>query len=568
MKLWVFYEHQGSASALVDDLQGFGHDIHCSPLRAFPASESEDLTEVDAILLEACCYLTYGDSLLKRFSSDPDSAVPRTILLFSDAPNPRLATSAMLAGADPYFHVIGAGAALAARLSAVGHEGRRTRQDAHFQETEARYQRIFAEEGQTATFLLGRLVDQDRLLDPALRYWHHASGAGGENLLLAMRTPSGGLHLLLAEGACHSLATVANALPLAPTFYRMTEKGFGLDAIVRELNLKVRQFFAGTRSIPTILVSISFREGFVEIWNGGFQEPLLVGVSEGALSRPKEIHPPLGTLDMAALHAGVERFSFEHPGGVLLYSPGLEALLPADPARGLHAYLQDRFSDRHVFSGFDPLVAELDRQAGHAELNAGLSLLAVTTDSACLLPMGDDSLAADSDSFGAWAVRFRLGPQEIRSIDVVPMILGLTGQFALPPGKNGELFVVLSEIYNNAVDHGLLGLDSCLKLGPEGMGRYWEERSRRLSRLGQGEIMLHLEVIPDISCPVLHISCRDSGPGFDHADLMGADGNLHELPYGRGLGLVRSLCSRVEFNQKGNEISALLPLPEVIKKAA
>ena len=129
----------------------------------------------------------------------------------------------------------------------------------------------------------------------------------------------------------------------------------------------------------------------------------------------------------------------------------------------------------------------------------------------------------------------------------------------------GELFLILSEFFNNALDHGLLRLDSRLKSGPDGMGAYLEARAESLSALQAGEIEIRVDMAESPAGPQLRIRCRDTGPGFDHASRIAAgdlgDGESpSEFQFGRGLALVGNMCREVRFNPAGNEVDAVLVL--------
>lgn len=58
-----------------------------------------------------------------------------------------------------------------------------------------------------------------------------------------------------------------------------------------------------------------------------------------------------------------------------------------------------------------------------------------------------------------------------------------------------------------------------------------------------------------LSREVLRVSITDEGPGFDPNDVPDPtlDENL-ELPSGRGLMLMRTFMSQVEYNEKGNGV--------------
>jgi anti-sigma regulatory factor (Ser/Thr protein kinase) len=139
------------------------------------------------------------------------------------------------------------------------------------------------------------------------------------------------------------------------------------------------------------------------------------------------------------------------------------------------------------------------------------------------------------------------------------VIVDLCRSFHLGGEVESRMFTVLSELFQNALEHGLLGLDSALKSEPDGFERYLERRAQRLAALAQGEIAVRVEHRAlDSGTQRVQIVVRDTGKGFDHVEHLArlttassADPLL--LPSGRGIGLLYKLCDAVAFNASGNE---------------
>jgi anti-sigma regulatory factor (Ser/Thr protein kinase) len=122
--------------------------------------------------------------------------------------------------------------------------------------------------------------------------------------------------------------------------------------------------------------------------------------------------------------------------------------------------------------------------------------------------------------------------------------------------------LVVAELWHNALEHGVLGLDSALKERDGGFSDYYvlRERLLRENRTGRVRIALALETLH--GDPVLSIEVEDSGSGFDprapRAPLPGRRS-------GRGLAIVRELCEALEFSARGNVARATChwdgPLP-------
>ena len=80
---------------------------------------------------------------------------------------------------------------------------------------------------------------------------------------------------------------------------------------------------------------------------------------------------------------------------------------------------------------------------------------------------------------------------------------------------NHSLFTVLTELYNNALDHGLLRLTSELKSGESGFDHFYAQRKQALATLHSGWIELSIDFNADKMGASIQLDVKDSGAGFD-----------------------------------------------------
>lgn len=164
-----------------------------------------------------------------------------------------------------------------------------------------------------------------------------------------------------------------------------------------------------------------------------------------------------------------------------------------------------------------------------------------------------------------WQFALTLTAPQLRQTDIVPMLLHVVSQIEHEGMQEltGKVFLVLSELFNNALDHGLLGLDSVLKSDPLGMDLYFEERAARLGSLERGEIKIRLMKVFTAHEPCLKITVTDSGEGFDFQnfirlpDVALGDGKRR---YGRGIALVESMSGRLNYSDNGRKSHVCIPL--------
>ncbi|RLJ67516.1 ATP-binding SpoIIE family protein phosphatase [Sulfurisoma sediminicola] len=489
-------------------------------------------------------------------------AAPRwqPVLFLSDHADDELEVRALQVGADTYVVKPVSPEVLGARLEVLQRTLRMQQlAEGRAQQLE-RYYRAEEDEKRIAGHLMQRVLRGTQLEDPAVRHWISAATVFSGDIVAAQRTPSGALHVLLADGTGHGLAASINVLPVLAPFYRMSEKGYGVDAIARELNAKVKNFLPGDRFVAATLAVIDMRERVIGVWNGGNPEPVLIGPHGSRAFTLR--HVPLGVLPDEEFDDTLDAHGFVDGSQFFVYSDGL---VEAENAAG-ETFGDERLAgvlvNAEAADRFDALKTAVTGHVGGAAAHDDISILMVE----CRWP-GEAPPAAVGrvlpgglSQHANWRSSLRLTAAEIRQVDAVPLLLSLAGQFEPVRRGSDRLFVILSELYNNALDHGLLRLDSRLKLHPEGMEAYLGERQERLAGLDHGEIELELEQLGGRDGAWLRVSCRDSGPGFDHAAFdLGATRDS-EMPFGRGLLLLRAICADLRFNVEGNHVTATLAL--------
>jgi hypothetical protein len=409
--------------------------------------------------------------------------------------------------------------------------------------------------------LVGQQSEQAGKADPAVESWSVACNKLSGDLVLTARTPSKVLHVLLVDAGHHGIGAYLSLLPIISPFQRMTEKGFSAGTIARELNRKVRQTLPANRYIKAQLAAIDIREGIVSVWNGGMPTGLMVDGFGQHFKQFNLMHAPLGQLDDDSFDDLVELHAFLRGEQLVLVSDGL--LDAHHPGVG-------RFGERGVADTLfglprsrrrDELVAALNTHlAGHAPPD-DMTLVLVDCEQEGLATQSAGGAAKRQEREpGNWSFSLRLDAHELGHLDVVPLLLGVTAQFPLTEGRSGDLFVILSELYNNALDHGILGLDSKLKALPDGMEIWLQQREERLAALEEGLIEIHVAQELADGATWLRIQCRDSGPGFDLGEMLArgrermSDLSPGLMPFGRGLAMVERISQGIELSCAGSEI--------------
>jgi serine phosphatase RsbU (regulator of sigma subunit) len=413
-----------------------------------------------------------------------------------------------------------------------------------------------------AKHLLERIIRADKLDDKLVERWIRPATTFSGDIIATEFTPKNELYVILADSTGHGLAAALSVLPVIEVFYGMTKKGYGISNIARKLNHKIQQLFPMERFVAAVLVAINFSDRTIELWSGGMPTAYFVNEHGKILREWRSAHPPLGILEDIEFQAKTETFHWNKPGQLLLYSDGLvEAENAAGERFGVERLVQ-ALAGKRSEEQFPHLVDAVNTFMGLANAADDISVAAIRCplDFAGRIFPPANHLAALPVEPSESKLTIKLCAAELKSFDVLPWLISWLNQLYFSPRQCQELFLILSELYNNALDHGILDLDSSLKSQTDGFGRYLDMRDERLAGLQHGTIEIELERVQENQTPYLKVQVRDSGNGFAAEPFINAASSSRAIPAGRGIMLVKTLSAKVKYSNKGNEVIALYRL--------
>lgn len=428
-----------------------------------------------------------------------------------------------------------------------------------------RYHDAAEEEQRVGAHLMNQMVHADMRREPLLAYWiqpaHNLSG----DLVLAARTPGGVLHMLLADGTGHGLAAALNVLPIVDPFYAMTAGGASLGAIASEVNGKIKRWLPVERCVAATLIAFDPRAGVIEVWCGGIPPPFLLDSSGRVAHEFANPHLPLGVLTQSEFDAGTELLHLDAAAQLIVCSDGV---IEAEDTEGKQFGRERLFESLRQAPAAERIEHVKRTLAGHfagRSPNDDMALAIIECTPQAAAPRSEKAAImplTSANTGRGWCVRAHLTAQELKYLDAAPFLLELVRPFRCIEARVAPVLLILSELFTNALDHGLLKLDSRIKQSPGSVERFLAIRRGRLDDLREGSVDIELEMIAEGSRPMLAIRMRDSGQGFDYRPFRaaGAGIDVDAVPHGRGIALVRNLCARLEYRGGSNEVSALYDL--------
>jgi len=447
--------------------------------------------------------------------------------------------------AKPYNQVI-----LAAKIKAMDRLRRLQATVLQQRDLIARHHDYLLNEQRVAKAVFDKVAHSGCLSAPNIRYLQSPYALFNGDLLLAAYTPAGDMHVLLGDFTGHGLPAAVRAMPLAEVFYGMTAKGYGLAETLREMNAKLKRILPVDMFCCATMLCLSFQRRSVEVWNGGMPDGYLHRIATGERVPLAARHLPLGVLSPQAFDDRTEVQTMAVGDRVFLLSDGVIDTTDADDRLFGVERLQQLFAANREP---DNLFAEIE-QALHAfrgEPRDDVSMVEISLlEAAHVVP----SAPVYSDSGQScpldWSVSFEFRGATLRRFNPLPYLLQLLQEVHGLRTQGGAIYSVLTELYSNALEHGVLGLDSSLKRDASGFARYYEQRNERLEALQDGYVCVHLQVKPQGAGGCLVIRVEDSGKGFDVARVMERPLNGVRLS-GRGVNLIRQLGHNASWSDEG-----------------
>jgi len=373
------------------------------------------------------------------------------------------------------------------------------------------------------------------------------------DLMLSQFLPDGGLRVLLGDFTGHGLAAAVGVLPVADVFHTMTRKGVTDSQLLGEINRKLYQLLPADRFMAACLVSLPGNGEAVRWWNGGMPSAWLR--TRSGLTELTSHALPLGILPELPAQEIPRRVHLCGGDRILMMSDGLLEASGRDGVMFINAafdsVLHSWQDDAPILPG---LIAALDRHCQGAEQLDDIAALEIPLDPNFMVPEpGPETVCPTT----GWCWSLDLEGARLCNQPTLESALKPLGFLDGLEVQQGVLETILAELFTNALDHGVLKLDSIMKVTPEGFDAYYRERSSRLALEASGRVSIRIgyEPGPDGGGSV-RMCVRDSGSGFDATDIQ----TLYQdpaCPWGRGLMLLRQLCESLVFRRNGSEAEVL-----------
>lgn len=418
-----------------------------------------------------------------------------------------------------------------------------------------RQQSLLEKDLMHAEGIMSKITGAKHIDSPCLTFAVQGMESFCGDLVIANRTPSGSLMIFLGDFTGHGLPAAVCAVPVAGSFYAMSSKGFSVGDTVREINDRLCRLLPAGLFCAAAVIEIDPFKTTASIWNGGLPDIWVIDGNRHVKRRIRSTHLSLGVIPSTPDYRRVEVVELDSKLQILAISDGVVEAKNSDGEMYGHDRLQ-----KCLESGDEDLISnvltDIQEHLGDEPTEDDVSVVRIDCSKPMFNVQEGEKVDLDLDAIVSdWSINWHFGADTLRRIDPLPIIMNAWNDFPAPTDHRERVFLVLAELYSNALDHGLLGLDSSLKESPEGFVEYYNLKEERISELDHASIEVSLAHQRTDNGGEVRIEVRDSGKGFDTSKSQ-PKLEENDLRSGRGVALVHRLCESVVYNDSGNVVVA------------
>jgi len=389
------------------------------------------------------------------------------------------------------------------------------------------------------------------------------------DIQLTAQRPNGDVNVLLGDFTGHGLRSSIGAIPLAETFRAMTRKGFTLTEIVTQINRQLYDLLPSDLFLGAAFVTVSEHDKSAYILNAGLPDAYIFGVSGEIKHQIASSHPPMGVLPQLLPNTNLTVLTVDADDRILLISDGI---VEARNEYG-EMFEFDRFE---VSASAGVIVGNVSERVLNDVMEFCHSMPQEDDISLIDIPCGgwttkikatDKTILPHRDKFdidtainlpSAWRWQLTLSGSRLAKVNPIPMALSQINEIEGDSEHWQNLYTILTELFVNSLDHGVLELSSKLKSSAEGFALYFKERELRLADLKSGFVDIQLSYHPMEDGGRVIIYITDSGRGFDYEKYQEKiqQGMADKKFSGRGLLVLEQLCESLVYRGKGTVVEA------------
>jgi two-component system, HptB-dependent secretion and biofilm response regulator len=383
------------------------------------------------------------------------------------------------------------------------------------------------------------------------------------DLVLSAPAPNGGVYVMIGDFTGHGLSAAIGSLPVTEIFYEYAARQQSISEMAREINSRLHVILPLGMFFCCALLSIDAQAKQCVIWSGGMNDIVVRSPDGKKLDFICSSHMPLGILVDEEFDAHANIHSFPLGARLYIYTDGINEATNTQGCELGHEPVWNAITTGRAHETLSNIVEMVKLFEGDKNQHDDFTLVEIVI--APLVHM--DKITHEPVDMAVehlkvqsfpWRLQARLNADDLRRTDVVTQVLSFIGTIQGVELHKDRLFMIASELYNNALEHGILRLSSSLKNSVEGFEEYYRQRQLRLTQLKEDYIDIDFSFVRGTPNEV-HMRISDTGDGFDFESYLKSRSSSDpgNLSFGRGIILLSQLCKSISYDDAGRTAHAI-----------
>ncbi len=373
------------------------------------------------------------------------------------------------------------------------------------------------------------------------------------DILLAAQKPSGSVQIFMGDFTGHSLPAAVGAMPVSEIFYGMTLKGISMEEMLKEINSRLNTILPTGTFCCAVCIEIDYEHQLGQIWNGGLPDAYLMNKEKGISDCFSSKHLPLGVINSKSFNANLEKFFFTEQDSLFVATDGVVESESETGEMFGSSRLLDILKMITTESSFNKVKSSLSEFSKNQ--TDDVTFLEVSGVKPELITGLVERNHIENKEL-SWSIDYSFEEESLRNFDPLPLMVQPLMEVHKLRQHRSQIYTILSELYSNALEHGVLQLGSWDTRSAEMFSDYFEHKADKLKQLKKGKIDVEINLNSIGDNVEVIIAVTDSGAGFDHAKKLTQ--LTQKKTASRGLMLLKELCNNISYNAAGNRVEVKL----------
>ncbi len=371
------------------------------------------------------------------------------------------------------------------------------------------------------------------------------------DIFLTEISPSGKQNILLGDFTGHGLPAAIGSMMVSDIFYSMISKGFSIFEVANEINKKLKFILPINRFMAGCLIEINYEENNLSIIQAGLPDVILYNSKSNEIETVSSEFVPLGIQSREKNNFRVKNIKIDEFTKIFIYSDGLiESKNNQGEIFGKDNLINTIKKSYDGFTAYEKIINTFRKFMGEKESFDDVTLVEIQSDPNLIEKKSENYTNILKRTSSEWSLNISIDYNVMKEIDPIPSIINQLIELQGIQISRSKLYIILTELYSNALEHGILDLDSKIKENENGFIKYYELRDERLKKLESGKIDFIFKHIPKGDGGILAIQVKNSGDGFDFSEINYYLETNSDYK-GRGIGLINSLSDSFYYSENG-----------------